>query len=103
MDAKLDKQLVLDIAIISKVVPWLLLVKDRPLDVHVRTALHDALNVNDGAHRVAFMRGHVTNMIYALGQQPNPEVVEAIVKETITQVDQYISAQYDDGLEGEPA
>lgn len=99
-----------DLATLFRVVPWILLMRDqRPPQSLVESAFRDAKGfieaqtVDPNRDRKSLMRGLLVNWCYAMGVQPDPNMVEMLTGLVAQVVDANVTSQYSSGLSGEIA
>ena len=92
-----------DLATMTRLLPWILMGDKRPPELLAKCALNDVVSFIEQKNRPMLLRGLVYSLCNVLGAQIAPEHVEQLVKTVISQVDELIAEEYDDGLEGKKA
>ena len=90
-----------DVATITRVMPWILKGDQRNPNVLISNALKDVSAFIDSCERKALLRGIVYALCNVLDVNIRPEIVEILVANVVSQVDELLAKEYDDGLDGE--
>lgn len=98
-----EKRVALDLILILRTIPWMLLKQGAEPIPMVRRALNDyrtSLEVGiDAQKRKMLMKMILRDWTIAMGMRELPsEFVEIMINEVMSQVDEYINEKYDDGL-----
>ena len=90
-----------DIATITRVLPWIIGGDQRDPNTLVKCALKDVSGFIDCNERLTLLRGIVYALCNVLNVNIQPEMVEMLIKNVKSQVDEHLAEEYDDGLDGE--
>jgi len=97
-----------DVATLYTILPWIFMYGDKRnpqlLAKAALTQVKEFIETTDHTKdRKALMRGLMINFMQRIGSSIDPNVIESVTATVASQVDEVITALYDDNLSGEEA